>query len=229
MAIITDYFAFGTTLANMVNLQLTASEAAVLLTQAGGKPMPLLGGVRAGSAASLKRGGFANAVLAYPSLYRSEFNALVLALWGDFTTAKKVGYISMLDESGYYSPFSCVLERPVIEDHYSVTFNLTPVDVRINVWDGVLQTVTKTSNFNHTTAERYVLVDTSGGSVTGTLAAASTYTPYTVYSFIKGAAGNNMVLDGNGSELISGASTLTLTANGARADIFTDGVAWYQV
>lgn len=229
MTIITDYFAFGTTLANMVNLQLTTEEAGVVISPAGGRAMPLMGGVRVGNAASLKRGGFANGLLVYPSLDRDAFNALVLAVWGDFTTAKKAGYISMIGEDGYYSPFSCVLERPYLEDHYGLTYGLIPVDVRIPVMDGILQSVTKTSNFTRTTAERLVYGNTAGGNITDTLFAAASATPYTIYSAVKTSASNTYTIDPNSSETISGASTLALTALNARADFYSDGTAWHTI
>lgn len=230
MTIITDYIAFGTSLANMTNIQLAASEAAVLLTREGGKPMPLLGSVSSELVSGgSTRDGRRNAVLVYPSLYRDEFNALVLAIWGDFTTANKRGYISMPDESGHYSPFRVDIVRPVIDDDYEVTINLTPVDVRIAVNNGILQAVSKTSNFTHTTSERLALVSTAGGNVTATLAAASSYTPHTIYSFVKVGASNDLVIDPNSSETIGGASTLTMTADRDRADIYTDGSAWYRL
>lgn len=230
MAAPTDYIAFGTTLANMANLQLTVAEAGVVLSVAGGRPMPLRGGVRLQAAGGrVSRDGNANGVIAYPSLYRSEFNALILALFGSFTLSSKRGYVSMPDESGHYSPFRVDLENPYVEDNYNLSYGLTPVDVRFPVLGGILQTVSKSSNFNHTTAERYVLVDTSGGSVTGTLAAASGYTPFTIYSFIKMSASNNLVVDPNSSEQIDGASTKTVTALGARIDAYTDGANWFTI
>ena len=104
---------------------------------------------------------------------------------------------------------------------------LSPVTFILS--DCIRQELTKTANYTVTTSDRFIYANTASGSITFALPAVAGVTPYTVYSFVKSSASNNMVLDGNGGELVAGATTLTKTALNARVDIYTDNVAWYTV
>lgn len=222
------YFAIGTTLANMVNLETVVSVPPTILDDG---PAPLVGSVvtRLASGAT-RRDGFVRHVWRLDLAFRAEFNALMTTLTGaHFTAQSRALYISTIDETGHYSPFACYVERPYPQEHYSLTFGgyIRSLSVPFNALR--LQSVTKTANYTVTTSDRLIYADTSGGHITLALPAAASVTPNTVYSFEKTAAANVLTLDGDGSELINGSATLALTALRSRADLISNGTAWTSV
>jgi hypothetical protein len=72
------------------------------------------------------------------------------------------------------------------------------------------------------------LVNTTSGSVTVSLPAASTCANMTL-TFKKIAAGNNMILDADGSETIDGAETKSYSANNTWVTIISNGSGWYII
>ena len=84
------------------------------------------------------------------------------------------------------------------------------------------------SNGTHsiTTQDRTILLNTSSGVATCNLPAASTAAGLTL-TFKKIIGGNNVVIDGDGSETIDGATTNTLTAVNQSVTIQCNGVSWY--
>ncbi len=74
----------------------------------------------------------------------------------------------------------------------------------------------------------FYTIDTTGGSVTVVLPLAASSTGR-VLSFKKTIAANSLILDGNGSETIDGATTKTATAQFAAYSIICDGTAWHAI
>jgi len=156
----------------------------------------------------------------------SELETFMYAIFGGYTTASISVALSLLDESGHYSPFTGYLEKPRFTPkaggdlHAPVVFPLSGLQ---------LQSVTKTANYTVTTSDRLIYGNTTSGSVTLTLPNANTVGAHTVFSFVKTAAANNLVIDGDGSQRVGGASTQTLTALYSRLDIVSDGSSAWTV
>jgi hypothetical protein len=71
------------------------------------------------------------------------------------------------------------------------------------------------------------LVDTSAGDVTANLpAVADVFNGFTVYFKVTDAT-NDLIIDGNGSETIDGATTVTFSAEDQYIGLVTDGTEWY--
>lgn len=221
-------FAIGTTMAGILNIEVNYLTTDLIGVPPDGR-VPLVGSIGRRANGVLKRDGFKNGKWALDITGQEAFNAFLLSQFGSYTLNSKSLYVSTIDETGKYSPYLCNVERPSTVDGTAIPAisgkHLTPAIC--NLIDCILQTVTKSANATITTSERFVYVDTSGGSRTMTLPAVAGVTAYTVYSFLKSSASNSMILDGNGSELIAGATTHTSTALNARVDIYTDGIAWY--
>lgn len=225
------YFAFGTTLANMVNVENYVTHPPHVLPRFGGLPMPLQGGVgRRVLSGKLRRSGYASGRWMFSDFEDDydDLNALLLALYGDFTTSSRELYISTLDSSNHYSPFLCHVDCPYIGQSHDL-FNDHPTAVGFDLIGGVLQALTKSANYTVTTSDHHISVDTSGGSRTMSLPALSGVNQNVVYSFVKTSASNNLVLDPNSSETIDGASTKTVTALNARVDIVSNGTQWVSI
>ncbi len=109
------------------------------------------------------------------------------------------------------------------------TFNtLTASVALVSSGSHFLLTTAKTTSFTADTASSIYTCDTSGGSITMTLPAVASSTNLN-YIVKKTSASNSLIVDGNASELIDGAATLTATANYAALHFYCDGTAWYTV
>lgn len=218
-----SYFSIGTTLANMVNVQTYTDYPPKSVPD---RAVALTGSVKRRTLAGVTRGdGWVNSSLFFDYLPQTNFDAFMWAVFGGYTTEDAAVYITALDESKHYSPFSCRIAKPTFNlivggDYQNVTFPLT---------DCTLETANKTSNFTVTTSTHHLTATTSGGSVTFALPAVAGVTAYVPYSFIKLSSANSMILDPNSTEQIAGASTLTVTTQYERVDIYTDGSAWYRI
>lgn len=218
------YYAIGSTLAGMVNMSTYFRYPPKSVRSA--QPAPLLGGARRRSLAGLGRAdGHINSNLVLDFASQSEYETFVYAVFGSFTTFSVARYFTLFDTSGHFSPYYGYIEQPTI--NWETSDALT--NVVFPLANLVLQSATKTSNFTVTTSTRLLYADTSGGSVTFALPAVAGVNANTIFSFVKTSASNNMVLDPNSSEQIAGASTLTVTAQYERVDIYTDGSAWYRL
>lgn len=222
------YFAIGTTLANMVNLETYVAIAPHVLPA---NLTPLSGPVKTRIMdASARRDGWVNSLWSWDRLSFADWRALVHNVMGGFAVASRQLYITTIGEDGYYSPFLCVVDKPYPQGELQPAIGGHDVmNIQMPINDAVLQSVTKTANYSVTTSDRLVYGDTSGGNVTLTLPAAASVTPNTVYSFQKTSASNTLTLDGNSSETIDGATTQALTLLNARLDIVSDGTAWKSV
>ncbi len=225
------YFAIGSTLAGLTNIEATAPTA---IFHALSQRIPLQGPVaRRTLDNAVQRNGSIDVPLACDSMKLSDLDALILAHWSDYTTASATLFISWLDETArngaaHYSPFSCELERPVEGQHYQVSANgYWARDVQIPAYNLVRQENIENATATITTSERYNESDTTGGAVVLTLPAANTVNANTVFSFVKTGGGNTLTLDGNGAEEIDGSTTLVVTG---RVNIVSDGVsAWSSI
>lgn len=220
------YFAIGSTLAGMVNMETytgTDNEFAIALDA----PIPLTGGVRRRTLSGVSRhDGWINATLYLPVCTRSGFNAFMNGVFGGFTTPSVARYMTLIDEEGYYTSFYGNIEKPTFR---IVNSGEGVADVAFALADLSVQSVTKTSNYTVTTADHLIKADTTSGNITLTLPAISGVAQNVVYSAVKIASANTLTLDGNSSETIDGAATLALTVQYDRADLYYNGTEWKRI
>lgn len=91
-----------------------------------------------------------------------------------------------------------------------------------------LTSAAKTANYTATITDTVLIVDSTSGSVTITLPAASTSTGM-VLTVKKIVSANSVILDGNASETIDSATTLTITTQWAAKTVYCDGSAWFVI
>jgi hypothetical protein len=222
------YFAIGTTLAGMANVETWLTVPPHILENG---PAPLLGGtLTALASGATRRDGFASHSWTLDLASRSDYDAFILNATGAHYTAQSRGvYISTIDETGHYSPFFAYISRPYPRESVRVTVGGWLRDIGVLFTNLRLQSVTKTSAYTITTADRLVYVDTTGGNVTVTLPAAATVTTNTVYSVVKTAAGNTVTLDGSGAETVDGNANKAVTALYGRLDVISNGTGWVSI
>lgn len=90
----------------------------------------------------------------------------------------------------------------------------------------LLPVTSKTANYTATDSDYFIKVDSTSGAVTITLPAASGRTGKVLVIKKIDASANNVVVDGNASETIDGATTLTWNTQYASYSIFCDGTGW---
>lgn len=88
--------------------------------------------------------------------------------------------------------------------------------------------VVKSANYTATFQDQTILVDASGGARTITLPAAASV-PGKRYTIKRTSASNNVIVDGNASETIDGATTKTITTQHGFITIESDGTNWQIV
>ncbi len=214
------FFAIGTTLANMVNIESTYGLIANVLPDA---RILLTGLVRRRSLSGLGRhDGWSSGVLRVGFSTQTEMRAFMNGVFSGYTTPSASVYMTLIDEEGYYSPFSVVIDKPA----FSVANSELLRGIEFPLTKATIQTANKTGNFTVTTSTRHLTADTSGGSITFALPAVAGVTANTVFSFVKTSASNTMTLDPNASETINGASTYAVTANYSRVDVYSNGSQW---
>lgn len=92
---------------------------------------------------------------------------------------------------------------------------------------GVVPTISKTANYTATESDEVILCNATSGIITITLPAVATTRVGKRYVIIKTDAVNNVVADGNASETINGATTVTLTTQYWSLVIVNSGSAWF--
>ncbi len=109
------------------------------------------------------------------------------------------------------------------------TFNTLTASIQI-VANGSLKLLNtaKSANFTADTASVAYTCDTTGGSITMTLPAVASSTGLH-YMIKKTVAANSLIVDGNASETIDGATTLTATAQYAALHFYCDGTTWWTI
>lgn len=227
------FFALGSTLANMTNIEtLSGGLPPDFLPDRGGMPIPLQGAVsRQLLSGRVIRQANINGAMVFDAFVdgHSTLNSLLYAMYGNLTTASKQFYFSAPDSSGSFSPFQGYIVNAYLGQTAKEGVNGIPYDLVFPLVACVLQSVSYAATHTRTASERLIYYDTTSGNVTDNLPAVAGVTPYTVYSAVKMASAHNLVLDPNSTEKINGASTLTITAQYVRTDFYTDGVGWYTI
>jgi hypothetical protein len=228
-----DFFAFGTTLAAMDNWETyygdRLSQPPHLLPS---DLVPLVGDVsNRALSGQLSRDGYSTARLVVPLIHADDLNALLVGLFGNYTTASIQCYFTSVDETNHYSPFYAWIDRPVIRDYQVVLGGLYRQQVAFPLTNCIIQTIAASSTHSQTSSERLIYADTTGGDFTVTLPSAAGVTANTIYSIMKTAAAHTLTIARAGSDTINGsASSLTLTALYGRYDYYSDGAsAWRTV
>ena len=110
----------------------------------------------------------------------------------------------------------------------NTTRDITPQDLRDFVQSvmGDIPYVAKTANYTATENDEFISCDATGGVITITLPACASTRVGKRYVVKKIDAANNVVLDGNASETIDGATTKTLSSQWAVMTIVNTGAAW---
>jgi hypothetical protein len=88
--------------------------------------------------------------------------------------------------------------------------------------------VSKTANYTATASDSTILCDATSGSITITLPAASGLSRVYVVKKIDSSA-NTVVIDPNASELIDGATTLTLSTQWSGKQFQSNGTSWFVI
>lgn len=173
---------------------------------------------------AIREDGYINAELAFEIADRADLNDLMYAVFGGWTVASVERAISLMDESGHYSPYLTWIGKPSFRTARGGTYRLEVVFPLSNLR---LQSTTKTANYTVTADDRLIYCNTGSGSITLALPAVATVNPYVMYSAVKTAAGNTLTINPDGSEEIENAATYAVTALNARIDYFSDGVSWW--
>lgn len=222
------YFALGTTLANMVNIETVVSVPPTILDD-GAAPLSGAVATRTGSG-NTRRDGYIFHNWRLDLAFRAEFNALITSLTGaHFTAQSRNLYISTIDETGYYSPFLCAVDKPYPQDNYRLSNGGFLRELVVPFARLRLQSVAKTTTYSITTADRLVYCDATAGNFTVTLPAAASVVANTVYSVEKTTAANVVTIEGNGAETVNSAANVALTAINSRYDLVSNGTAWTSV
>ncbi len=226
------YFSFGSTLAAQTNIETYTLFPPDFLPDRGGMPVALQGGVSRQllSGRSIRQ-GFMNGAMVLDAFQdgHDTLNTLLYALFGGLTIASKRWYFIAPDASGHYAPFQGYIGNPYLGQTAKESVNGIPYDLVFPLTACVLQSLTKTANYTVTTSDHLIYADTSSGSITFALPALSGVTADIVYRFLKTSASNSMILDGNGSETIDLATTLTKTAIYSDVSIIKSGSGWVTI
>lgn len=220
-----EYFAIGTTLAGLVNVETLIDAPQVL--DAG--RIPSLPPVKTrGLDAVPKLDGWINSRWIVDATLDTQRIAFNTAAYGDQVTAGRRMFISSLDDMGFYSPYYAVIDRALEAVDYMLARGGVYVrGMQVGLYDCLIQYATKTGNFTVTTSDHYLQANTAGGSITFTLPALSGVNAGVVFSFHKTSASNNMVIAKAAGD--GGGTYATLTDNGARIDIASIDGAWRTI
>lgn len=221
-------FALGTSLATLKNVQDVVSLPPTVLPDG---LIPLLPPIkRVMMDKSLQRNGDINAPLRWNVLRLADIDAMIEAWWQSYTIGSRELYAVWLDEQRRYSPYKVTFERPLPNEHYTIVNERYAQEIVIPGRDWQLQSVSKNANYTVTSADRLIYVNTVGGNCTMTLPAVGAPEPRTTFSFIKTAAGNNLVVQRAGADTFwDGATSKTVTALNGRIDVYVRDGKWRVV
>lgn len=226
------YFAIGTTQANLVNVETIVTDPPTVLRAFW---VPLLGPVaRRPLSGKLNRDGAVKTRWDWPSMSQDDHVTWINNALSGFLVASVPRVIATLDEMGKYSIFDVKsADKPQADDqtqNYEIVNDYWLADYQQPLFGLTLAYVAISSSQAITTAQRMVLADTSAGSVTITLPAASAPAPNTPFCFWKQSAANNLVIQRAGADTVGAGTSITLTALEERAELVSDGVsAWTRI
>lgn len=117
---------------------------------------------------------------------------------------------------------------------YSLTLTLTGTTNVTLPTSGTLEPVTKayvtkTGNYTMTASDVVVLADATSGGFTLTLPTAASGAGNRYYIKKTDSSGNGVVVDGNGSETIDGATTQTIYIQYQSLMIISNGTSWFII
>jgi len=92
---------------------------------------------------------------------------------------------------------------------------------------GIVSTKTTNDTLTNTDAYGLTLVDASSGAVTITLPSALTSSALEFRVKKIDSSANNVIVDGDGSETIDGATTATITTQYESITLISNGTGWY--
>lgn len=210
--------------ANLVNVEMWTKLPPHVLPD---RAIPLTGKVRRRALSGAARhDGMIDGALTFDLMARADFNAFMVAVFGNFTTPSRRVSLTLIDELGYYSPFLGYIEKPT----FAIAGGGALREIVFPLADLTLLSATKTGSYTLTAADRLVYGDTSGGSFALTLPAASAVGARTVISVGKIGAAGTLTINRAGSDSLDGGTSRALTANAARVDLASDGAgAWVSV
>ena len=223
------YFAVGTSLALLKNFETIVTDAPNVQPD---RQIPFTGqGRRQTLDRLVHHVGDINGSLAWWALTQVDLDALHTELFGNYPIldSSKFLYFTLIDETGRYSPFSAVVEKPRIGRDYRLADTGAAYEgYALPLYDIELQMVTKSGTATLTASERLVMGNTTGGGFTLTLPLANAVNANTVLSIVKSAAANTLTIARQGTNTINGGtSSITLTAINSRYDLVSDGSgAW---
>lgn len=187
---------------------------------------PLTGKVRRKTYSGIMRhDGYIDSALVFNVMRVSYYRTFMNTVFGGFNVASKAVALTLLTEDGYYTSFVGRVEKPT----FAYANEAWLKNIRFPLSNLIKQTVTKSSNVTLTSSERLVYGDTSGGSVTLTLPAASAVGANTVLSVQKTSASNTLTIQRGGSDTVEGGTSVSLTANYGRYDLYSDGVSAWKI
>ena len=226
------YFAVGTTLATLQNIETIVTEPPNVQPD---RLIALTGGVRVRTLDKLAHHvGDINSGLAWWFLSQADLDNLHNTLFGNYPvfSSSVIRYVSVLDESGRYSPFLCVIEKPRIgRDYRLIDTGSGYENYVLPLYDLDLQYVSKNEIATLTASERLVLANTAVAGYTLTLPLANAVNANTVVSIVKTATVNTLSVARQGSDTLNGGTAvITLTAVNSRYDLVSDGAsAWVTI
>jgi hypothetical protein len=195
-----------------------------------GKPIPARGPIpRVTLDNRTHYNGTLNGVLYFGGMTRAQFDALITGVWGSYEMDDVLVTLAARNERWLFGTYNAILPLPREDVDYTRVIDGGVIDLRLTIRNPTRTTTSLSGNTTITNTQRYVEVDTTAGSVTITLPAASG-TRYVMFDFRKMAGANNLIIQRAGSDLIDSVTSKTLTALNQRLVIFSDGVsAWTSV
>lgn len=217
------YFAIGSSLATLVNLETLITDPPHIPD---GGLVPFVGSVGKRAAdGTLTRDGFQNGKWLLDLIASSELFSFIYGRYASYTVSSQRFYVSTLDESGGYSPYYASVERPSNADGTFHSANANGYWIPNALWnltDCQLQTASKSANYNVSSSDHFLYADATSGSVVLTLPDPATVNAYIVYSAVLTAtASSHTVSFKYGSTTYASTSTIY-----GRINVYSDGVNW---
>lgn len=226
-------YAIGTTFSTLTNTRFTLGNDPTVITP--GQRIALQGPIeREDSDGFITTQGHVNQDLFFDGVALEDLTNFIESFWGGFLTGSRHAFVSWLDQSNHYSPFSVILRAPQEGTHYDAKlWGDRVTNLRIKGYHFILEYVSVSASFTITPEDRLIYVDTAGGARVLTLPPIASVQPYTVFSAVIAVAGNNLVLQPDGGDgalaNIDTLSSITLSTLNQRVDVYATAKGWKQV